>query len=53
MPTKDQVDEAEKIVKPSYNPALLAELHKKGDEDMLDMEDMAPIVDEEDENIEQ
>lgn len=46
MPTKQQIDEAEKIVKPSYNPALLTELHKKGDEDLLEMEEEAPIIEE-------
>ena len=50
MPSKEQVEEAEKIVKPNYNPALLAELHKKGEDDVLDIDDMAPVVDEIDED---
>lgn len=46
QPSKEQEEEAEKIVKPSYNPALLQELHKKEDDDLLDLDDVAPVVDE-------
>jgi len=31
----------------SYNPALLVELHKKGDEDLLDIEQEVNVIEEE------
>jgi len=45
-PTKEQEDKAERIEKVSYNPALMVELHKKGDEDILEIEQEEAIVEE-------
>lgn len=33
------MEEAEKIEKPAYNPALMTELHKDGDEEELEIVD--------------
>jgi len=38
VPSREQEEAAERVEKVSYNPALLIELHKKGDEDLLDIE---------------
>lgn len=52
-PSQAQLEEAEKKDKPVYNPALLVDLHKKGDEeDLIDMEDEDEIEGEED-NVEE
>ena len=52
-PSKAQIEEAEQKEKPVFNPALLVDLHKKGeDEELLEMddddddEDMGEVVEE-------
>jgi nuclear GTP-binding protein len=46
-PSQSQIEEAERKEKPVYNPALLVDLHKKGDdEDKLIIEDDDELPDE-------
>lgn len=47
LPTKKQIDDAEKIEKPSYNPALLTALHQKGEEDELEMDEGVEPIEQE------
>jgi nuclear GTP-binding protein len=39
MPSKKQIEEAELKEKPVFNPALLVDLHKKGDEELINMDE--------------
>lgn len=38
-PSQRQIEEAEQKERPVFNPALLVDLHKKGEEDLINMED--------------